>query len=108
MKTKTIAAFALTSAFFVGCEPGGCFSPGGIFEDVQNCVQICDQYQDCEDSTFDRTECADRCEARADFDEDFQLAADRCENCLDSGSCAEQADICSEDCDPIIREADQG
>lgn len=86
-------------ALFIGC------GPGGLVEDVKNCVQICDNYQDCEDADFDRTECADACEARADYDEQFQADADACENCLDTGSCAEQDDRCAADCDPVINQA---
>ena len=35
------------------------------------------------------------CEDKADYDDAFKTAADACENCLDTGSCAEQADKCA-------------
>ena len=96
-----VRSFVLAAPLALAC------SPGGLLEDIQNCTQICDNYQDCQDSNFDRTECYDACESRADYDEDFQIAADRCENCLDTGSCAEQADICADDCDQVIDQAQQ-
>ncbi len=79
-----------------GSQPG---------EDVFNCTQICDNYQDCQDSDFDRTECVSACEDRADYDDAYQAAADQCEACLDTGSCAEQSDACAADCDDVINGA---
>lgn len=99
IKRNLLRSFVLLAPWWFAC------GPGGIIEDVKNCVQICDNYQDCQDSNFDRTDCVDACEARADYDEAFRNAADRCENCLDDGSCAEQADNCASDCDPVINQA---
>jgi hypothetical protein len=103
-KIIAIAAFALaavacgdeyqpTERLFAGSQPG---------EDVFNCTQICDNYQDCNNDDFDRSQCVSSCEDRADYDDAYQAAADRCEACLDSGSCAEQADACADDCDRVI------
>jgi hypothetical protein len=78
---------------FAGTQPG---------EDIFNCTQVCDNYQDCQDEDFDRSSCVSACEDRADYDDAFQAALDRCEACLDEGSCAEQEDRCASDCDDVI------
>lgn len=79
--------------FLAGSQPG---------EDVFNCTQVCDNYQDCEDSDFDRSQCVSACEDRADYDDTFQAALERCEACLDEANCAEQEDRCASDCDAVI------
>ncbi len=76
----------------------GC-APGGPVEDIKNCSDVCDNYQDCQDEDFDRTECVSSCEDRADFDDAFKTAMDDCENCLDEGSCAEQESACAGECE---------
>ena len=53
-----------------------------------NCVQICQRYQEC-DTNIDVTECTNLCEDRTDDNDNARVAAERCEDCLDRGSCAE-------------------
>jgi hypothetical protein len=105
MNIKNIARNLARALAVLPFAAAAACAPGGPVEDIKNCVQICDNYQDCQDADFDRTECAEACEGRADFDDAFKAAADACENCLDEGSCAEQADACAADCDPVINQA---
>lgn len=65
--------------------------------ELADCLEICRNYENCIDSTFDSSECADRCEDRADVDEAFATQLDDCEDCLDDTSCAE-AEACRERC----------
>jgi hypothetical protein len=70
-------------------------------DEVIDCTQICERYQDCVDDEYDVDDCVDRCETNADEDEDFAEATDACETCLDDQSCGESFD-CVDECVGIV------
>ena len=92
MKTLLIASsFAsLLTLGILGCDDA---------DQIVDCAQICDKYNDCIDNDIDRTQCIDQCEDKAEEHDD---AADDCENCLDGTTCVEATFQCGLQCAPFL------
>ena len=92
MKTLLIASSfaALITLGVLGCDDA---------DQLVDCAQICDKYNDCINDDVDRTECIDQCEDKA---EDHDDAADDCENCLDGTTCVEATFQCGLQCAPFL------
>ena len=81
---KTLGcAFALT----LGLVTVGC----GEVEELVDCADICESYDDCLDGRVDRSDCIDRCEESGS-------GIDACDACLDSedNSCLDCSIECSD------------
>lgn len=73
------------------------------FDAAKDCQQICNKFEDCVDSDFDTSACADRCRDLSDGDSDFQSKRDTCEACIDANeACAEAGTQCAAECAPVI------
>lgn len=84
---------------FAACGDEG---PLDEIDQVTDCLNICERYQDCVDSDVDLTACTDACEDLAEIDEETQLELDRCDDCLDDRSCQEIDDAaCFDNC-PVV------
>ncbi len=71
-------------------------------DELFDCSQICNRYEECIDGDYDVDGCIDRCETNADEEEGFAERADNCETCLDGDdSCAESLP-CADDCVGIV------
>ena len=64
-----------------------------------NCSVICDRYDDCV-KDIDVVACADKCEDKADKDQTYAVAAQRCEKCASGKACGEVTG-CWADC-PVV------
>ena len=71
--------------------------------DTVDCLQICNRYSECV-TDIDVTECTDLCEDASDNDDAVRAQANRCEDCLNGGACAE-IQGCFDDC-PVYVTAD--
>ncbi len=94
---RVLATFLVmsgTAGLFAACNPT---------DETVDCIQICDNYQDCEQDNFDRSECASLCESKADVDDAFGQAVDDCQACIDNKSCSEQ-DACAAECAGVTYE----
>ena len=91
MGRKLIAA-ALFS-LMAGISSIGC----GELEELADCHNICDDYQDCADSNYDVSKCRSDCETRSDSDTDFKTDVAACSACVDGKSCSEKLK-CGGDC----------
>ena len=68
---------------------GGTFAGGGDdAEDVVDCIDVCDRYQDCVDDDYDVDDCVDRCEDEADDSDAWRDRLRSCSECIDDRSCA--------------------
>ena len=72
------------------------------------CNDLCSCYADGVDSDYNVGECRNDCRAEAqandDFeDQDFEDQVDRCEGCLDEGSCTESTFESATPCGSIVR-----
>jgi hypothetical protein len=73
------------------------------FDAAKDCQQICSKYENCVDSDFDTSACADRCRDLSDGDADFTSKRDACESCIDTNeACAESGVQCAAECAPVI------
>jgi hypothetical protein len=99
MKKKAVAMFlgaALAAVVgFVGA--GGCDE----VQNTWNCSDLCNRYQDCFDRAYDTGACTDRCEDLADANQNLDVRANNCQNCLNDNSCAGAAFNCP-DCAGIV------
>lgn len=88
MKTLLIASafMSLLTLGILGCDES---------DQIVDCAQICDKYNDCIDDDVDRAECIDQCEDKADQNDD---GADACEDCLDGTTCLEATFQCAVPC----------
>jgi hypothetical protein len=75
----------------------------GEADELFDCTQICNRYDECVDEDSDVTACVDQCEDNADGEngEAFADQADECETCLDDRSCAESFP-CTDECAGVI------
>lgn len=87
---------AATSLLLVHCGSDS-------FDAAKDCQQICQKYEDCVDSDFDVSACANNCRDRADVDSAFDAKADACESCIDTNeSCAESGAQCTAECAAVV------
>ncbi len=100
--TKGIKLVLLLSAFCLPIAACGDEGPLEEIDQVKDCLEICDRYQECVDSSVDLTACADACEDLAEVEQETRIELDRCEDCLDDRSCQEIEDAaCFDNC-PIV------
>ncbi|MCB9537372.1 MAG: hypothetical protein H6704_14055 [Myxococcales bacterium] len=97
---RSITPTILVAALAVGGATA-CGEAADEANEVINCAQICETYQDCVDSDLDVSDCTDRCEDRIDDDDDGRARAQMCEDCLDGRSCAEGV-ACTPDCAGLV------
>ncbi|HLV66726.1 MAG TPA: hypothetical protein VKY73_12985 [Polyangiaceae bacterium] len=69
---------------------------------VIDCDDICSQYRDCFDDSYDVSDCAERCRDRAEDDEDFERKVDECAACIDDRSCTEAVFPCADECLGVV------
>ncbi|MCA9622658.1 MAG: hypothetical protein KC731_26740 [Myxococcales bacterium] len=69
---------------------------------MTDCQDICSQYADCYDSTYDVGDCRSSCTRAAKDDPDFDQLVDQCENCFDDRSCTSAEFGCASDCSTIV------
>jgi hypothetical protein len=82
---------------FIGCSDE--------IENTITCNDVCSRYEDCfgaSDDNFDVDDCTDRCENEASADEDRERQLERCETCIDGGSCVQNVAECAGDCAGIV------
>ena len=98
-RISVIGAFGLSAALLAfGC---GDDDPIEELEQVVDCFEICDRYEDCVEE-IDVSACTDACEDMIEVSSDVRRRADDCEDCLDDRSCAEiEAAACWDDC-PVV------
>lgn len=72
-------------------------------EEVVDCTQLCQAYDECVEPGTDVAECVSRCEDDSDSVPGYVTRADRCESCLDGKSCDEADGAgCWTDCPPLV------
>lgn len=71
----------------------------GETEELIDCGQICSRYDECV-ADLDVSDCTGRCEDSLDENAGYEEAADVCEECIESGTCAE-VEACWADC-PVV------
>jgi len=98
---KKHSKFGLGLALFltaiVGCSD--------TVDDINNsidCHGVCKRYADCFDSDYDVDGCTDKCENRADNDDDRQRQLRMCDDCIDERSCTSATFACADDCAGIV------
>jgi hypothetical protein len=75
----------------------------GKVDRLEDCQQICSQYENCVDDDFDVSKCRDRCEERGDDDSKYDREIDYCETCIEqNNACADTGAQCVEECAPIV------
>ena len=87
----------LIAAALFSLMAGICSIGCGELDELADCQDICDDYQDCADSKYDVSKCRSDCESRSDKDEDFKSEVNTCSACTDGKSCSEKLK-CSGDC----------
>lgn len=84
--------FAAACLFLLHCG-------SDTFDAAKDCQQVCANYENCVDSDFDVSGCADRCRERADNDSAFDTKVSQCESCIDSNeACAASEAQCASEC----------
>lgn len=63
-------------------------------DELLDCNDICERYQDCEETSFNVGACRDRCEDDADKAEAFKTVVDECEKCLGDRACDGAFEAC--------------
>ena len=91
-KLLSLALLSLTVTLGAGCA-----------SDVEefNCGQICQQYQDCWDASYDVATCTDTCQDNANNDTSFASEAQACETCQDGVACTASWS-CDTECSSVI------
>jgi hypothetical protein len=85
--------FVVACAFGVGCNE---------IEQHAECVDVCDRYNECFDSSYDTEACIDRCSDDADQSAAFASQLNVCEACQDDRACSETVFPCADDCAGIV------
>lgn len=70
-------------------------------EELIECHQICDRYQECKTSGFDVNACRSRCEDRADRDAEYARRVNECDACLERRACGESDECFASRCPQI-------
>jgi hypothetical protein len=89
--TRILAGLGLL--FAVGC---------GRVENLVDCFQICEAYENCFDASYDVSACTDRCKDQANNDRAYYERAQACETCIDNRDCAAITVNCTDECAGII------
>lgn len=97
---KKLFGFLFVPCFlFIGL--GAC----GEAEELYNCAKLCETYGDCAEelgAEADEIACIDQCETKADQDEGFAQAADRCSACLDAVDTCTENFPCVTECTDVL------
>ncbi|MCA9601954.1 MAG: hypothetical protein R3A78_12065 [Polyangiales bacterium] len=81
------------------------FGVAGCADEIDaaiDCNDICSKYAECFDSDYDEEACFDRCDDKANDNEDFDHKVDVCSACIDGQSCVESGFMCAADCAGIV------
>lgn len=90
---RLVTLFAFVFVFASGCN---------AIESHAECVDVCDRYAECFDSSYDTEACVDRCSDDADNSDDFARRLNVCEACADDRACSETVFPCADDCAGIV------
>lgn len=71
-------------------------------EDVIDCLDVCDRYQECVDDDYDVDDCVDRCEDEADDSDTWRNRLRSCSDCINDRSCLTTTFACSDECTGIV------
>lgn len=94
MRTATLICILAAVAATTACGDD-------IVEEITNtvdCEDVCSRYADCFDKDYDVSACIDRCEDKADADENQETRLERCDDCMDDKSCTSTAFACTTEC----------
>jgi hypothetical protein len=97
MKKILMSLVASGSLLFAAAS----FTACGEADEAIDCAKICNKYAECVEEDYDETACIERCETKADEDENFAEATDDCESCIDERSCGESW-VCIDECIAIV------
>jgi hypothetical protein len=91
------------SVFFIGlCLASGCSAADPITNHF-TCNDVCQQYADCYDSSYDVGSCKDKCENEASDSDAKQNKLDDCHDCIgDKSSCAGKTFSCADSCSDFV------
>lgn len=71
-------------------------------EHTYDCAKICNRYKDCFNSSYDVTECTNRCRNHADSDTAYADQAESCQRCIEDRSCTGATFSCATECVDIV------
>lgn len=91
--TMKIFAFAFLVAGITACA---------TTDNIQACINVCDRYKQCYDSSYDTTDCYDQCRDKSNDNASHAQEVDDCSNCIDGKSCTGATFDCGTECAPII------
>jgi hypothetical protein len=89
---------ALATVIFVFVLVGGCTR----VDNAVDCYVVCDDYEDCFDSDYDRSACYERCRAQSTLDDNHAQRVDACRACIHDRSCREQTFSCAQSCSGVV------
>jgi hypothetical protein len=79
----------------------GCSDAAQETEELIDCAKICQDYDECVDSSLDLSDCTSTCETRSDEDEEYRRTANACEACVDDKACL-QSFPCLAECAGVL------
>lgn len=93
-RLSILGCFLVTGSLFTAC--------GDELDNVLDCSDVCNRYQECIDADYDVDSCVNECQADAGSSPDKEARLEKCDNCIEDRSCTGAAFACATECVGVI------
>ncbi len=91
----------LAGSFASALLAAGCDEAVQELDELANCTDICNRYDECVTDEFDVPGCIDDCEQMSDMSAAYNEQAMACETCIEGMSCLEDF-TCTDECAGVV------